>query len=128
MAIRFGEHYLKCHEVPASDRARESLAHSRPTLEGEAKRDDVPVKEAANMIVSKARCGATSGRTGKWSRKKRLIRHPRTSQTTKNKVGGLTSGLMLQQCLVRGFDCVGRDGKRLGNLLFSTRFPGDDDS
>ena len=60
MAIRFGVRYLKYHEVPARETAAESLAHSRPTPEGETKRDDAPMKEASSPGVK-----PTNGRSGR---------------------------------------------------------------
>ncbi len=60
MAIRFGDRYLKYHEVPARDTAEESLAHSRPTPEGGTKRDDAPMKEASSPGVK-----PTNGRSGR---------------------------------------------------------------
>ena len=85
MAIRFGDHYLKYHEVPANDTARESLAHSRPTPEGEAKRDDAPKKAASSPGVKPS--NGRSGRTpadpyppvGKGETTKKSPRRPATN-------------------------------------------------
>ena len=60
MAIRFGDRYLKYHEVSARDPVAESLAHSRPTPEVEAKRDDAPMKETSPPGVK-----PTNGRSGR---------------------------------------------------------------
>lgn len=60
MAIRFGDRYLKYHEVPARDTAEKSLAHSRPTPEGGTKGDDAPMKEASPPGVK-----PTNGRSGR---------------------------------------------------------------
>jgi transposase len=59
MAIRFGDRYLKYHETTARD-AASSLAHSRPTPEGEGKRDDASEKEASSPGVK-----PTNGRSGR---------------------------------------------------------------
>jgi hypothetical protein len=59
MAIRFGSRYLQYHEIAARDTAS-SLAHLRPTPEGEAKRDDAPTKEASSPGAK-----PTSGRSGR---------------------------------------------------------------
>ena len=68
MAIRFGEQYLHYHEIVARDPALggsapqtpRSLAHSRPTPEGETKRDDASSKEASSPGVK-----PTNGRSGR---------------------------------------------------------------
>ena len=59
MAIRFGGRYLNYHEVTARD-AASSLAHSRPTPEGESKQDDASAKEASSPGVK-----PTNGRSGR---------------------------------------------------------------
>ena len=60
MAIRFGDRYLKYHEIIARDTAAPSLAHSRPTPEGESKRGDASKKEASSPGVK-----PTNGRSGR---------------------------------------------------------------
>ena len=68
MAIRFGEHYLQYHEIVARDPALggsapqtpRSLAHWRPTPEGETQRDDASSKEASSPGVK-----PTNGRSGR---------------------------------------------------------------
>lgn len=68
MAIRFGEHYLHYHEIVARDPALggsapqtpRSLAHWRPTPEGETQQDDASSKEASSPGVK-----PTNGRSGR---------------------------------------------------------------
>ena len=68
MAIRLGEQYLHYHEIVARDTALggsapqtpRSLAHWRPTPEGETERDDASMKEASSPGVK-----PTNGRSGR---------------------------------------------------------------
>jgi len=68
MAIRFGERYLKYHEITAWDPALggsapqtpRSLAHLRPTPAGEKKQDDASMKEAPSPGAK-----PTNGRSGR---------------------------------------------------------------
>lgn len=68
MALRFGQRYLHYHEVVARDAALggsapqtpRSLAHGRPTPEGESKQDDASSKEASSPGVQ-----PTSERSGR---------------------------------------------------------------
>jgi len=68
MAIRFGDRYLQYHEIIARDAALggsapqtpRSLAHLRPTPEGETKQDDASKKEASSPGVK-----PTNGRSGR---------------------------------------------------------------
>ena len=59
MAIRFGSRYLNYHEIAARDPAS-SLAHLRPTPEGEANKDDASTTEASSPGAK-----PTSGRSGR---------------------------------------------------------------
>lgn len=59
MAIRFGSRYLQYHEITARDTAS-SLAHLRPTPEGETNKDD-----ASTMEASSPGAKPTSGRSGR---------------------------------------------------------------
>jgi hypothetical protein len=59
MAIRFGSRYLNYHEITARDTAS-SLAHLRPTPEGEANKDDASTTEASSPGAK-----PTSGRSGR---------------------------------------------------------------
>ena len=59
MAIRFGSRYLQYHEITARDTAS-SLAHLRPTPEGEADKDDASTTEASSPGAK-----PTSGRSGR---------------------------------------------------------------
>jgi hypothetical protein len=68
MAIRLGDRYLNYHEILARDTALggsapqtpRSLAHSRPTPEGEMQKDDASSKEAPSAGVK-----PTNGRSGR---------------------------------------------------------------
>jgi transposase len=68
MAIRFADRYLKYHEITARDAALggsapqtpRSLAHLRPTPEGEANKDDASTKEAPSPGAK-----PTNGRSGR---------------------------------------------------------------
>ena len=60
MAIRFGSRYLQYHEITARDTAAQSLAHVRPTPEGEANKDDASTTEASSPGAK-----PTSGRSGR---------------------------------------------------------------
>jgi transposase len=68
MAIRFGDRYLKYHEITArapalggsAPQTPRSLAHLRPTPEGEANKDDASMKEAPS-----AGAKPTNGRSGR---------------------------------------------------------------
>ena len=60
MAIRFGSRYLQYHEIAARDAAAQSLAHLRPTPEGEADKDDASTTEASSPGAK-----PTSGRSGR---------------------------------------------------------------
>jgi transposase len=67
MAIRLGDRYLNYHEITARDAALgalppdpRSLAHLRPTPEGDAKGDDTSMKEESSPGVK-----PTNGRSGR---------------------------------------------------------------